>query len=54
MNIIVTIERPVLTPEERAKRMKAIKKAAADLVIATERKKGPRTWTETQKEASAS
>ena len=28
------IRRPQLTPEERAKRMKAIKKAAADLVLA--------------------
>lgn len=28
------IRRPQLTPEERAKRMDAIKKAAADLVLA--------------------
>ena len=38
MNII-TVTRPTLTEEERAKRMEAIKKAMVDLVIATERKK---------------
>lgn len=38
---IVTISRPELTAEEYAKRMEQIKKAAVDLVIATERiKKG--------------
>ena len=36
---IIHIYRPELTAEERAKRMEAIKKAAVDLVIATERKK---------------
>ena len=36
---IIHISRPELTPEERAKRMEAIKKAAVDLVIATERVK---------------
>ena len=42
-HIISTVSRPVLTPEERARRMEAIKKAAVELVIATEmakRKKG--------------
>lgn len=34
MSIIVSIERPVLTPEERAKRMKDIKKATVKLVLA--------------------
>lgn len=34
MNIIVKVTRPELTPEERAKRMKTIKKAATNLVIA--------------------
>lgn len=38
MNII-TVTRPELTPEERAKRMQAIKDAAVKLVLATERKK---------------
>jgi hypothetical protein len=38
MNII-TVHRPTLTPEEYAKRMERIKKAAIDLVIATERVK---------------
>ena len=33
MNTIVTIERPVLTSEERAKRMEAIKKATVKLVL---------------------
>lgn len=36
MKIISTVSRPQLTPEERARRMKEIKKAAVDLVIATE------------------
>ncbi len=36
---IVRITRPELTPEEREKRMAAIKKAAVDLVIATEKAK---------------
>lgn len=35
----ITIRRPILTPEESANRMKAIKKAAINLVIATERAK---------------
>lgn len=39
MNII-RVTRPQLTPEERAKRMEAIKKAAVDLVLAAERTKG--------------
>ena len=34
MKISVSITRPELTPAERDKRMKAIKKAATDLVIA--------------------
>lgn len=38
MNII-TVTRPELTPEEREKRMQAIKDAAVKLVLATERKK---------------
>ena len=38
MNII-TVRRPELTPEERAKRMEAIKQAAVRLVIETERNK---------------
>ena len=36
MQNIVTVSRPQLTPVERARRMETIKKAAADLVIATE------------------
>lgn len=31
---VVTVHRPELTPEERAKRMKEIKKAATDLLKA--------------------
>lgn len=34
---IITISRPELTAEERAKRMEAIKKATVDLVVATEK-----------------
>ncbi len=33
--VIVTVHRPELTPEERAKRMKEIKKAATALIVAT-------------------
>lgn len=36
---IIHISRPELTPKERAKRMEAIKKAAVDLVVATDRVK---------------
>lgn len=36
---IVTVSRPNLTPEERAKRMAEIKRAAIQLVIATEKAK---------------
>ena len=36
-NYIVRVYRPILTEEERARRMEAIKKAAIDLVIATEK-----------------
>lgn len=35
----ITVKRPILTEEEREKRMEAIKKAAVNLVIATERAK---------------
>lgn len=39
--IITTVSRPILTDEERAERMEAIKNAAIDLIIATElNKKG--------------
>lgn len=40
---IVHITRPELTPEERAKRMEAIKKAAVNLVVATEKAKARKT-----------
>lgn len=33
--VIVTVHRPELTPEERAKRMEEIKKAATALIVAT-------------------
>lgn len=36
---IIHIHRPVLTEEERAKRMKAIEKAAIDLILSVERAK---------------
>ena len=38
-NCIVKVYRPILTEEERSRRMEAIKKAMVDLVIATERAK---------------
>ena len=37
--VIVQITRPELTAEERAKRMESIKRAAIDLIVATERNK---------------
>lgn len=39
MKNIITVHRPQLTEEERAKRMKQIKEAAARLVIATQERK---------------
>lgn len=39
MEIIVHIQRPELTPEERAKRMEAIKKATVNLVLAAAKQK---------------
>ena len=33
---VVRVHRPVLTPDERARRMEEIKKAAARLIVATE------------------
>lgn len=36
---IIHVSRPELTVEEREKRVEAIKKAVADLVVATERAK---------------
>lgn len=36
---VVIVHRPVLTDEERAKRMEEIKQATIDLVIATEKAK---------------
>ena len=36
---VITVHRPELTPEEREMRMAAIKKAAADLIVATMRAK---------------
>lgn len=38
MGNIIHIQRPELTPEERAKRMEAIKKATVQLVLAAEKK----------------
>lgn len=39
MSNIITVHRPELTEEERAKRMTAIKAAAVRLIIATEKAK---------------
>ena len=38
-NNFITVVRPILTEEERAKRMEAIKRAAVKLVLETERAK---------------
>lgn len=38
MQVITTVHRPELTPEERARRMEEIKKAAAGLIVATMKK----------------
>ena len=38
-NCTIRVYRPILTEEERARRMEAIKKAAVDLVIAAEKAK---------------
>jgi hypothetical protein len=43
MSAIVTIHRPVLTAEERAKRMEEIKRAATRLVTETEKAKKRKT-----------
>lgn len=37
-NAIIRVTRPVLTDEERARRMEQIKRAAENLLIAAERK----------------
>ena len=42
MEAIVQINRPVLTAEERAKRVEEIKQAAAALLIATDKSKNLR------------
>lgn len=39
MKVTTTIRRPELTEQERAKRLEAIKQAAVELVLATEREK---------------
>ena len=39
MDHIITVHRPELTPEERERRMKQIKEAAARLVIAAEKER---------------
>lgn len=38
-NAIIRIRRPVLTPEERERRLDGIKKAAVNALLATERNK---------------
>lgn len=45
---IITVSRPVLTEEERAKRMEAIKKAAVELVLSTESAKRQRELSQNQ------
>ena len=37
---IVRVHRPTLSPDERARRMEQIKKAAAQLIVAAETEKG--------------
>lgn len=43
MQIVTTVHRPKLTPEEQARRMAEIKKAATDLIVATMKSKGRAT-----------
>lgn len=43
MNNRITVRRPELTAEERAKRMEEIKQAAIQLIIATEKNRRSRT-----------
>lgn len=38
-NAVIKVHRPALSPEERARRMEQIKKAAAELIIAAETEK---------------
>lgn len=38
-NARITVERPILTEEERVRRMRLIEEAAINLIIATERSK---------------
>lgn len=40
MNNIIRVHRPELTAEERERRMKQIKEAAARLIVATQQQKG--------------
>lgn len=40
---IIKVHRPELTEEERAKRMEQIKRAAIQLIVATEQQKGATT-----------
>lgn len=39
MQVITTVHRPKLTPQERDRRMAEIKKAATDLIMATMKNK---------------
>jgi hypothetical protein len=45
MENIVRVHRPELTPEERAKRMEAIRQAAIRLVLQTEKEKAKKCHT---------
>ena len=46
--VIVTISRPQLTPEEREKRMEAIKRAAYEFVLETEKIKQRKAQSQNQ------
>lgn len=46
MTYVIRVQRPELTPEERAKRMEAIKKATVQLIIATEKERKKQWITE--------
>lgn len=49
----ITVKRPILTPEERAKRMRAIEIAAINLLEAAERAKIAKAQEDAKKEKEA-
>lgn len=46
--IIVTVERPVLTPEERERRMEEIKQATAVFMKAVDKGRSEKEWKQSE------